>query len=107
MSAKMAVLRLRPMVLTPFPRSVDPAGNATLPGRQSETPASVTASHLDIYMLAIGGTGMAPLACLLQDQGHRVQGVDGPLYPPMSTLLEGAGIRPWVGFDPAHLTPAP
>jgi len=57
--------------------------------------------------MAIGGTGMAPLACLLQEQGHRVRGADGPLYPPMSTLLERAGIRPHVGFDAAHLEPRP
>jgi UDP-N-acetylmuramate: L-alanyl-gamma-D-glutamyl-meso-diaminopimelate ligase len=63
--------------------------------------------RLDIYMMAIGGTGMAPLACLLQEQGHRVRGSDGPLYPPMSTLLERAGIRPCVGFDAAHLEPRP
>jgi UDP-N-acetylmuramate: L-alanyl-gamma-D-glutamyl-meso-diaminopimelate ligase len=50
---------------------------------------------------------MAPLACLLQEQGHRVRGVDGPLYPPMSTLLAGAGIVPFVGYDPAHLEPRP
>ncbi|MFL6193842.1 MAG: UDP-N-acetylmuramate--L-alanine ligase [Thermoanaerobaculia bacterium] len=62
---------------------------------------------LDIYCLAIGGTGMAPLACLLQEQGHRVRGTDGPLYPPMSTLLERAGIQPLVGYDAAHLEPRP
>jgi UDP-N-acetylmuramate: L-alanyl-gamma-D-glutamyl-meso-diaminopimelate ligase len=67
----------------------------------------VTRSQLDIYMLAIGGTGMAPLACLLQDQGHCVRGVDGPLYPPMSTLLAAAGIEPQVGYDPGHLEPPP
>jgi len=50
---------------------------------------------------------MAPLACLLQAQGHRVTGSDGPLYPPMSQLLEAAGIRPWVGYAAAHLAPAP
>ena len=50
---------------------------------------------------------MAPLACLLQQLGHRVRGVDGPLYPPMSTLLEEAGIEPLVGYDPAHLAEAP
>jgi UDP-N-acetylmuramate: L-alanyl-gamma-D-glutamyl-meso-diaminopimelate ligase len=50
---------------------------------------------------------MAPLACLLQEQGHRVRGADGPLYPPMSTLLETAGIAAHVGYDPAHLDPAP
>jgi UDP-N-acetylmuramate: L-alanyl-gamma-D-glutamyl-meso-diaminopimelate ligase len=64
-------------------------------------------AKLDIYCLAIGGTGMAPLACLLQEQGHSVRGVDGPLYPPMSTLLERAGIHPHVGYDPAHLAPRP
>jgi UDP-N-acetylmuramate: L-alanyl-gamma-D-glutamyl-meso-diaminopimelate ligase len=50
---------------------------------------------------------MAPLACLLQEQGHRVRGADGPLYPPMSTLLEAAGIRPQVGWDVSHLSPRP
>ncbi|MEM7354900.1 MAG: Mur ligase family protein [Acidobacteriota bacterium] len=64
-------------------------------------------SSLDIYCVAIGGTGMAPLACLLQALGHRVRGADGPLYPPMSTLLETAGIVPLVGYDPAHLEAEP
>ncbi len=50
---------------------------------------------------------MAPLACLLQEAGHRVRGSDAPLYPPMSTLLADAGIVPEIGFDPAHLAPAP
>jgi len=69
--------------------------------------STLTASKLDIYCMAIGGTGMAPLACLLQEQGHRVRGTDGPLYPPMSTLLERAGIHPSVGYDPAHLASRP
>jgi UDP-N-acetylmuramate: L-alanyl-gamma-D-glutamyl-meso-diaminopimelate ligase len=67
----------------------------------------VKSPNLDIYCMAIGGTGMAPLACLLQEQGHRVRGSDGPLYPPMSTLLARAGIHPAVGYDPAHLEPRP
>jgi len=72
--------------------------------RSSARPADTA---LDIYCIAIGGTGMAPLACLLQGAGHRVRGADGPLYPPMSTLLAAAGIAPAVGFDAAHLDPAP
>ncbi len=64
-------------------------------------------SPLTIHLIAIGGTGMAPLACLLKEAGHRVRGSDGPLYPPMSTLLEVAGIEPLAGFDPAHLAPPP
>ena len=62
---------------------------------------------LDVYFIAIGGTGMAPFAALLQELGHRVRGADGPLYPPMSTLLEEVGIEPHVGWDPAHLDPEP
>jgi UDP-N-acetylmuramate: L-alanyl-gamma-D-glutamyl-meso-diaminopimelate ligase len=58
---------------------------------------------VDIYCIAIGGTGMAPLAALLQKAGHTVRGSDGPLYHPMSTLLDEVGIRPHVGFDAANL----
>ncbi|KAB2965792.1 MAG: hypothetical protein F9K18_06265 [Thermoanaerobaculia bacterium] len=50
---------------------------------------------------------MAPLACLLAADGHRVRGSDAPLYPPMSTLLARAGIAPLEGYDPAHLSPRP
>ena len=64
-------------------------------------------SGLHVHLIAIGGTGMAPLACLLAAEGHRVTGSDGPLYPPMSTLLEQAGIVPFAGFDPRHLEPRP
>jgi UDP-N-acetylmuramate: L-alanyl-gamma-D-glutamyl-meso-diaminopimelate ligase len=67
----------------------------------------LNARPLHLHLVAIGGTGMAPLACLLRDAGHRVTGSDGPLYPPMSTLLASAGIAPQVGFDAAHLSPAP
>ncbi len=70
--------------------------------KNSREPAS-----LRIHLIAVGGTGMAPLACLLQGRGHRVTGSDNPLYPPMSTLLERAGIRPMVGFDPGRLDPPP
>jgi len=58
-------------------------------------------------MIAVGGSGMAPLACLLQDEGHRVRGSDGPLYPPMSTLLADAGIEPAQGYAAGHLEPPP
>jgi len=43
---------------------------------------------------------MAPLAGLLHEAGHRVEGVDSQLYPPMSTLLEDLGIPVRLGFDP-------
>ena len=60
-----------------------------------------------VHLIAIGGTGMAPLACLLAGRGYRIRGSDRPLYPPMSTLLERSWIRPLVGFDAAHLEPPP
>lgn len=69
--------------------------------------AATSGQALDIYCIAIGGTGMAPLAALLKGMGHRVRGADGPLYPPMSTLLAEAGIEPHVGYDAGHLSPAP
>jgi len=56
-----------------------------------------------LYLLPIGGTAMAPLAGLLHELGHRVEGVDGQLYPPMSTLLEELGIPVRIGFDPQLL----
>ncbi len=62
---------------------------------------------MDIHLIAIGGTGMAPLACLLRELGHQIRGSDGPLYPPTSELLADAGIEPLVGYDPAHLAPRP
>ncbi|MEM9406254.1 MAG: Mur ligase family protein [Acidobacteriota bacterium] len=69
--------------------------------------ASAQTPSMHIHLVAIGGTGMAPLACLLQDLGHRVTGSDGPLYPPMSDLLADAGIDPLVGFGPQNLDPSP
>jgi UDP-N-acetylmuramate: L-alanyl-gamma-D-glutamyl-meso-diaminopimelate ligase len=56
-----------------------------------------------LYLLPIGGTAMAPLAGLLHELGHRVEGVDAQLYPPMSTLLETLEIPVRIGFDPARL----
>jgi UDP-N-acetylmuramate: L-alanyl-gamma-D-glutamyl-meso-diaminopimelate ligase len=52
-----------------------------------------------LYFLPIGGTAMAPLAGLLFEMGHHVEGVDSQLYPPMSTLLEDLGIQVRLGFD--------
>ncbi len=50
---------------------------------------------------------MAALAGLLHEDGCRVTGSDGRLYPPTSTILERLGLEVREGFDPAHLSPAP
>jgi len=56
-----------------------------------------------IHMVPVGGTAMVPLAALLLEEGHRVTGSDGPLYPPMSTLLERLGISVSRGFSADHV----
>ena len=48
---------------------------------------------------------MAPLAGMLHQAGHRVEGVDSSLYPPMSTLLEELAIPVRLGFDPQQIPP--
>ena len=58
-----------------------------------------------LYFLPIGGTATAPLAGFLREAGHRVEGVDSQLYPPMSTLLSELGITARLGFDPALIPP--
>jgi UDP-N-acetylmuramate: L-alanyl-gamma-D-glutamyl-meso-diaminopimelate ligase len=71
-------------------------------------PAKPNARHpTSVHIIAIGGTGVAPLACLLQQEGYQVRGSDGPLYPPMSDLLAREGIVPLSGFDARHLHPRP
>ncbi len=62
---------------------------------------------LHIHLLGICGTGMAALAGILKEQGHRVTGSDEHVYPPMSTLLENLGIPILNGYRPEHLEPAP
>jgi UDP-N-acetylmuramate: L-alanyl-gamma-D-glutamyl-meso-diaminopimelate ligase len=52
----------------------------------------------NIYLIAICGTGMASLAGLLKEAGYHVTGSDANIYPPMSTLLEGAGIEILPGY---------
>lgn len=56
------------------------------------------------HLIAVCGTGMASLAGLLQAAGHRVQGSDANIYPPMSTLLERLGIPVLPGYLREHLS---
>jgi UDP-N-acetylmuramate: L-alanyl-gamma-D-glutamyl-meso-diaminopimelate ligase len=59
------------------------------------------------HLIGICGTAMASLAGMLQARGHRVTGSDEHVYPPMSTMLEGLGIRLMQGYDAMHLTETP
>jgi UDP-N-acetylmuramate: L-alanyl-gamma-D-glutamyl-meso-diaminopimelate ligase len=57
-----------------------------------------------VHLIAIAGTGMGTLACMLADRGFRVTGSDLDTYPPMSEMLAGAGITVRKGFAPEHVT---
>lgn len=67
----------------------------------------MASAPLHIHFIAICGVGMAPLAVLLRDAGHRVTGSDNAAYPPMGDMLREAGIEVRLGFDAANLQPRP
>lgn len=50
------------------------------------------------HFTGIGGTGMAAVAGLFVQDGFCVSGSDGPIYPPMSTVINDLGIHPAVGY---------
>ena len=62
---------------------------------------------MHVHLLGICGTFMAGLALIARELGHRVTGSDENVYPPMSDVLDQAGIEPVCGYDPAQLSPAP
>jgi UDP-N-acetylmuramate: L-alanyl-gamma-D-glutamyl-meso-diaminopimelate ligase len=62
---------------------------------------------LHIHLLGICGTGMAALAGILKELGHRVTGSDEHVYPPMSTFLMSLGIPIHNGYQAENLEPRP
>ncbi len=60
-----------------------------------------------IHIMGICGTGMAALAGMLKSSGYHITGSDKAVYPPMSTFLEGIGIRLTEGYAADNLSPAP
>ena len=62
---------------------------------------------MHIHFLGICGAFMAGLALIARELGHRVTGSDQNVYPPMSGVLDRAGIAAITGYDPAQLSPAP
>ena len=66
-----------------------------------------TKPSLHLHLLGICGTGMAALAGILKELGHRVTGSDEHVYPPMSTFLEGLGITIQNGYRPENLRSRP
>lgn len=60
-----------------------------------------------LHFIAICGTGMASLACLMKGMGYTITGSDRDAYPPMSTLLEKEDIEIVKGFNPSNLNSTP
>ncbi len=60
-----------------------------------------------IHLIAVCGTGMGALACMLKDLGYTVTGSDANVYPPMSTFLEGKGVHIFEGFNAKNLAYGP
>ena len=60
-----------------------------------------------IHLIAVCGTGMGALACILKDLGYAVTGSDQHVYPPMSIFLEQKGIALSQGFRPENLAYGP
>ncbi|MGA6926699.1 MAG: UDP-N-acetylmuramate:L-alanyl-gamma-D-glutamyl-meso-diaminopimelate ligase [Desulfosarcina sp.] len=60
-----------------------------------------------VHLIAVCGTAMGALACMLQEMGYRVSGSDQHVYPPMSRFLEQKGIAVMAGFDASHLAHRP
>jgi len=57
-----------------------------------------------IHLIAICGTGMGALACMLKEQGFEISGSDQKIYPPMSHFLTDRGIPIMDGFKPEHIS---
>jgi len=66
-----------------------------------EIPSIESIRH--VHLVAICGTAMGSLACMLVDRGFRVTGSDTDAYPPMSDQLRAAGIEVQKGFAPEHV----
>ncbi|MBI5524145.1 MAG: UDP-N-acetylmuramate:L-alanyl-gamma-D-glutamyl-meso-diaminopimelate ligase [Desulfarculus sp.] len=75
--------------------SLDPAFNTA--------PEHISSVHL----MGIGGVAMGALAGALKRRGLMVRGSDQPLYPPMSTFLEGLSIPVAQGYAAQNLQPRP
>ena len=60
-----------------------------------------------IHLIAVCGTGMGALACMLKDKGYRVSGSDNNIYPPMSTFLKEKKIALLNGFKESNLSHCP
>ncbi len=57
-----------------------------------------------IHILGIAGTFLGGVAALARELGHKVEGSDQAIYPPMSTQLEKLGIALMQGYLPENIS---
>jgi UDP-N-acetylmuramate: L-alanyl-gamma-D-glutamyl-meso-diaminopimelate ligase len=60
-----------------------------------------------IHLIAICGTGMGALACMLKESGYVVSGSDQHVYPPISEFLKSHDIPIQIGYCPENLDTHP
>jgi len=60
-----------------------------------------------IHLIAVCGTGMGALGCMLKDLGFEVTGSDRNVYPPMSDFLMQKGIKVIDGFNDENISYGP
>src|SRR6185503_86952 len=69
---------------------------------------SLDLTHLHhVHLVAVAGTAMGTLACMLAERGLRVTGSDTAAYPPMSEQLAAAGITVQKGYSAEHVQSDP
>jgi UDP-N-acetylmuramate: L-alanyl-gamma-D-glutamyl-meso-diaminopimelate ligase len=61
----------------------------------------------NIHFIAVCGTGMGALACLLKEIGYHITGSDQHVYPPMSDFLVSKGISLFEGYGADNLNHDP
>lgn len=57
-----------------------------------------------VHILGVGGTLMGAFAAFLKRKGIQVSGSDQKIYPPMSDVLQEAGVHVFEGYSPENLS---
>jgi len=68
---------------------------------------SLEAQPHRVHLIAVCGTAMGALACMLKEMGYEVSGSDKNIYPPMSLFLKERNIPVHEGFSPSNLNCKP
>ncbi len=64
---------------------------------------SLPDSGKHVYLMGIGGIGMANVALILREDGWSVSGSDASVYEPAASLLEKSGITPLTPYRAANV----